>query len=78
MKRRDLGIAAAGVATLALGRGMARPAQAADANVTIRFAHTIPVGDPIDLGSIRFKELVEQRSHGTVKVAIFPFNQLGG
>jgi tripartite ATP-independent transporter DctP family solute receptor len=78
MKRRDLGIAAAGVAALALGRGVARPAQAADANVTIRLAHTIPPNDPIDLGSIRFRELVEQRSHGTIKVTIFPFNQLGG
>ena len=78
MKRRELGIALTGAAALALGGGVTRPARAADATVTIRFAHTIPNGDPIDLGSIRFKELVEQRSNGTVKVAIFPFNQLGG
>ena len=78
MKRRDFGIAITGAAALALGGSVARSARAADANVTIRFAHTIPVGDPIDLGAERFKQLVEARSNGTIKVAIFPFNQLGG
>ena len=73
MKRREL--VAAGAAALALGH---RSARAADATVTIRMAHTIPVGDPIGLGAERFKELVEKRSNGTVKVAIFPNNQLGG
>ena len=41
-------------------------------------AHTIPIGDPIGLGAERFKELVEKRSNGTIKVAMFPNNQLGG
>ena len=41
-------------------------------------AHTLPNTDPVGLGAERFKELVEKATNGTVKVAIFPNNQLGG
>jgi len=47
-------------------------------NVTIRLTHTTPVTDPVGLGAARFKELVEKDSGGTISVAIFPNNQLGG
>jgi TRAP-type transport system periplasmic protein len=78
MKVQKLGIAFAGAAVLALGAGVSTPATAADQTVTIRMSHTLPATDPVGLGAERFKEIVEKLSHGTVKVAIFPNNQLGG
>jgi tripartite ATP-independent transporter DctP family solute receptor len=76
MQRRDVVIT--GAAALALGCSVSAPGRAADPTVTIRFAHTLPATDPIGLGAIRFKEIVESMTHGTVTVAIFPYNQLGG
>lgn len=54
------------------------PAHAADPTVTIRMSHTLPATDPMGLGAERFKEIVERLSNGSIKVAIFPNNQLGG
>jgi tripartite ATP-independent transporter DctP family solute receptor len=71
------GIAIAGAAALVLGLSTPQT-HAADRTVTIRMAHTLPASDPIGLGAERFKERVGELSHGTVKVAIFPNNQLGG
>jgi TRAP-type transport system periplasmic protein len=56
----------------------AHPAGAADRNFTIRMSHTIQAADPIGKGAERFKEIVERMTNGTVKVTIFPNNQLGG
>lgn len=54
------------------------PGRAADPTVTIRLSHTLPATDPMGLGAERFKDIVERLSNGSVKVAIFPNNQLGG
>src|SRR3954447_16617377 len=56
----------------------ANPAGAADRSFTIRMSHTIQAADPIGKGAERFKEIVERMTNGTVKVTIFPNNQLGG
>lgn len=63
-------------AALVLGGNV--PARAAGPTVTIRMSHTIPAGDPIGLAAERFKAVVEKQTNGTVKVAVFPNNQLGG
>ena len=78
MRIDRLGFAIAGAAALALGWSTLPAAQAADRTVTIRMAHTLPATDPIGRGAERFSETVGKLSHGTVKVAIFPNNQLGG
>lgn len=55
------------------------PADALAADVTIKFAHngnTNPE-DPQNVGVDAFKEMVEKRSDGAIKVNIFPAGQLG-
>jgi tripartite ATP-independent transporter DctP family solute receptor len=78
MNAQKAGIAVAGAVALALYWSAAAPAWAADPTATIRMSHTLPATDPVGLGAERFKEIVEKMTHGTVKVAIFPNNQLGG
>ncbi len=68
-----LGLAVAG-ALVATGP---RPALA-DSPIVIKLSHTIPEGQPIALAALRFKQLVEQGSHGAITVEVFPNNQLGG
>ncbi len=48
------------------------------ATVTIRLSHSVQAGDPIGQAAEKFKELVEKNSGGSIKVQIFPLNQLGG
>lgn len=64
------------LATLALTAAASVPARAQEA--TIRLALIAQVGQPIEQGARRFKELVEQKTTGRVKVEIFPGGQLGG
>ncbi len=71
-------LAFAGTVALVFGWSAVAPVRAADRHVTIRMSHTLPANDPIGLGAARFKELVEKLSLGTISVAIFPNNQLGG
>lgn len=52
-------------------------ASAADAQTTLRFAHTQPVSDPGHQAAVAFKERVEERSGGALKVEIFPGGVLG-
>ncbi|SFR03884.1 TRAP transporter substrate-binding protein [Desulfoscipio geothermicus] len=46
--------------------------------VTLKLAHNAQVNSPIDLGTHKFAELVEQKSSGKMTVEIYPANQLGG
>jgi tripartite ATP-independent transporter DctP family solute receptor len=43
----------------------------------IKFAHYGPVGDPVHVGALKFKEVIERESAGAFKVDIFPQEQLG-
>jgi len=76
--QRGRWMAGATCAVLALGGSIGECAYAEDRPVSIRMSHTIPATDPIGLGAERFKEIAERLSHGSIKVAIFPNNQLGG
>lgn len=44
---------------------------------TIKFAHWFAEDHPQHLAMLKFKELVEERSNGTLKVEIYPNSQLG-
>lgn len=50
---------------------------AAFAGPTIKFAHVNAVSHAINLSAEKFKELVEARSGGSIKVQVYPASQLG-
>ena len=45
--------------------------------VTIKFSHPDPEGSVLDRGVKAFAKDVEERSGGTIKVDVYPANQLG-
>ncbi len=54
---------------------LAQPVQA-QAPIVIKFSHVVAPDTPKGKGAQRFKELVEQRSAGKVKVEVYPNSQL--
>lgn len=46
--------------------------------IIMKMAYGTSPGHPIDLASVRFKELVEERTKNKVEVQLFPSAQLGG
>lgn len=60
---------------LALGAAFCLPAQA-QAPIVIKFSHVVAPDTPKGKGAQRFKELVEERSKGRVKVEVYPNSQL--
>jgi len=64
-------------ATLALAAALALPFTVqAQAPIVIKFSHVVANDTPKGKGAIRFKELVEQRTNGRVKVEVYPNSQL--
>ena len=51
---------------------------AATAQTVLKFAHQNNPGHPIHEASMKFKELVEAKTDGKVKINVFPSSQLGG
>lgn len=49
----------------------------ANEDYIIKLSHEVPVGSPQDICARRFKEIVEKRSNGRVRIDIFIANQLG-
>src|SRR3954447_25162572 len=83
MRERQIGPPGETMGKFATALGLAllstiATAHAADRTFTIRMSHTLPATDPIGLAAERFKEVAERISAGSLKVAIFPNNQLGG
>jgi C4-dicarboxylate-binding protein DctP len=68
-RRLMMATAVAAVAALAL------PA-AAQAPVVIKFSHVVAPDTPKGKGADRFKQLVEERSKGRIKVEVYPNSQL--
>lgn len=60
---------------LALGAAFCLPAQA-QTPIVIKFSHVVAPDTPKGKGAQRFKELVEERSKGRVKVEVYPNSQL--
>jgi tripartite ATP-independent transporter DctP family solute receptor len=49
----------------------------ADAKTTIKLAHVVAEEDIFHIQSVKFKELVEERTNGEIEIKIFPNKQLG-
>src|SRR6476659_6045563 len=72
MKRRAL----AGAIVL-LGLGLAAPSLAQEKPVSWRFSHWVPTGHPMHPAAVAWAESIEKASNGSIKIAIFPAQQLG-
>jgi tripartite ATP-independent transporter DctP family solute receptor len=47
--------------------------------MTLKLGHVLPGGDhPYQQGAMKFADIVQSRTHGRIKVDIFPSGQLGG
>jgi C4-dicarboxylate-binding protein DctP len=64
-----------GVGVLLVAGWIARPA-VAQAPIVIKFSHVVAPETPKGKGAQHFKELVEQRAGGKVKVEVYPNSQL--
>ncbi|MBT9495222.1 MAG: TRAP transporter substrate-binding protein [Paucibacter sp.] len=72
---RRLALSTLSVAS-AFGLALPLMARAQVAPIAIKFSHVVAPDTPKGKGAQRFKELVEQRSAGKVKVELFPNSQL--
>jgi tripartite ATP-independent transporter DctP family solute receptor len=70
-----LTLAGCGTATT---NGSGTGAKGSSKPVEIKFATAGPEDHPYTIGSMKFKELVEAKSGGQIKVTLFPNGQLGG
>jgi len=74
MKRRIIASAALAVVFI-LGAAAASFAQ--DKPVQLRFSHWVPVGHPMHPAAVAWAESIEKASNGSIKIAIYPSQQLG-
>jgi tripartite ATP-independent transporter DctP family solute receptor len=47
------------------------------AQTVIKFGHYAPPTDPVHVGALKFKDIIEKESNGAFKVEIYPQEQLG-
>ncbi|MDR1932550.1 MAG: TRAP transporter substrate-binding protein [Spirochaetales bacterium] len=59
------------------GGGEAAPSSETKQQYTIKLAHGVPETDPLHPTSVKFKELIEQKTNGQIKVDIYTNSQLG-
>ena len=45
--------------------------------VQMRFSHWVPTQHPMHVAAVAWAELIEKASNGSIKIAIFPAQQLG-
>jgi TRAP-type C4-dicarboxylate transport system substrate-binding protein len=53
------------------------PVAAQDKPVQLRFSHWVPSAHPMHVAAVAWTESIEKASNGTIKIAIFPAQQLG-
>ncbi len=75
LPRRNAIARALAAALVTAGLGMGLPALA-QAPVVIKFSHVVAPDTPKGKGADRFKQLVEERSKGKIKVEVYPNSQL--
>jgi C4-dicarboxylate-binding protein DctP len=63
-------------ALAAAALALAAPLAFAEGPIVIKFSHVVAPDTPKGKGAQRFKELVEERSRGAIKVEIYPNSQL--
>ena len=73
MKTLSLTMAAA----LAAGLIGIAPAAAQDKPVSLRFSHWVPPAHPMHAAAVAWVESIEKASNGSIKIQIFPSQQLG-
>ena len=49
----------------------------AEESITLKLAHVLPAGSNFDVGAVKFKELLEESSHGRIKVQIYAGDMTG-
>ena len=64
-------------AALAAGLFSASPAPSQDKPVQLRFSHWVPATHPMHVAAVAWAESIEKASNGTIKISIFPAQQLG-
>jgi len=62
---------------LALGLLQAASALAQDTPVQLRFSHWVPTAHPMHAAAVSWAESIEKASNGSIKITIFPAQQLG-
>jgi TRAP-type C4-dicarboxylate transport system substrate-binding protein len=65
------------VASAAALAAVAVPAAAQDKPVELRFAHWVPTAHPMHAAAVAWADSINKASNGTIKVTIFPAQQLG-
>ncbi|HWJ03181.1 MAG TPA: TRAP transporter substrate-binding protein [Verrucomicrobiae bacterium] len=80
MKKRHVAVFLVLVMVLSLlaGCGSKDTAKSGGDTVTIKFSHVVTPDTPKGQGALKFKELVEQKSSGKIKVEVYPSSQLYG
>ena len=63
------------VATIALA--LASAAQAQDKPVQLKFSHWVPPTHPMHAAAVAWAESIDKASNGSIKITIFPAQQLG-
>jgi TRAP-type C4-dicarboxylate transport system substrate-binding protein len=61
----------------ALGLLSASAGQAQDKTVQLRFSHWVPPTHPMHAAAVAWAESIDKASNGTIKISIFPGQQLG-
>ncbi len=64
-------------AALMLAAASGLPAQAQDKTVELKFSHWVPPQHPMHAAAVAWAESINKASNGTIKIAIFPSQQLG-
>ena len=63
-------------AAVAAAASLAAPTAFAEGPIVIKFSHVVAPDTPKGKGAERFKQLVEERSKGRIKVEVYPNSQL--
>jgi len=63
-------------AAIAAAASLAAPTAFAEGPIVIKFSHVVAPDTPKGKGAERFKQLVEERSKGRIKVEVYPNSQL--
>jgi hypothetical protein len=65
------------IAAIALGLASASPARAQDKPVQLKFSHWVPPTHPMHAAAVAWADSIDKASNGTIKITIFPAQQLG-
>src|SRR5713101_3116131 len=64
-------------AALVLGLMSASAVRAQDRPIQLRFSHWVPPTHPMHAAAVAWAESIDKASNGSIKIAIFPSQQLG-